>query len=308
MIRTPRAYSIRLDLEPESFKRNTRALLKLISTRTNKTVIRALSHIPIPMYKNTVTLTLAFNWKISVLAFLMLPVLVNLGFWQLERAEEKYQLLKRVAAQRAMPPVGMDELNQENDIAHRKFQLVGQFGHQRYWLLDNKIRQGKAGYEVIVPFIMNSGEAVLVNRGWVSAPRLRSQIPHVPSVDNTVTIQGVLYRPGRNVLASEVAMDELWGGGEWPKRIQFLDIAGMYRQLNLKSNTPYVLRLDGISDAALVTDWRWVNTDPKKHEGYAVQWFSMAVVLCVALVFANSNMARVIQYRFRLKQVSRKIQ
>ncbi|MEC8427249.1 MAG: hypothetical protein VXZ35_02400, partial [Pseudomonadota bacterium] len=76
-------------------------------------------------------------------------------------------------------------------------------------------------------------------------------------------------------------------------------IVDLYRQLNVDPKFSYLLRLETFSDAALVTQWRWINSSPQKHQGYAVQWFAMACVLLVALLFANSNLAQVLRQRMQ---------
>lgn len=251
------------------------------------------------MTENTVTLTLAFNWKLSVLGLLMLPLLLRLGFWQLERAEEKQQLNSVIAQQHQLPPVTKINQYPGADLQYRKIQLQGYFDQQRYWLLDNKTRQGRVGYEVIVPFVDSSGATILINRGWIAASPMRSEIPIVDLAKGMRRIEGFAYQPSHNVMTGNTHAESVVKGSEWPKRIQKVDIADLYRQLNIDPKVSYLLRLETFSDAALVTQWRWINSSPQKHQGYAVQWFAMASVLLVALLFANSNLAQVLRQRMQ---------
>lgn len=255
-----------------------------------------------------VTFTLAFNWKLSVVGLLMLPLLLRLGFWQLERAQEKQQLSHAIEQQRQQPAVDNISLLQNFsqgsqlqrfDLQYRKVRLTGRFDQTRYWLLDNKTRQGKAGYEIIAPFTDTTGKTLLVNRGWVAAPRLRNEIPAVDTVPGTTTIDAYVYQPSSNLYTASMLSENPLKNSAWPQRIQKIDIAEIYQQLNLQPTFPFVLRLADFSDGALVTQWRWMNSSADKHQGYAVQWFAMAVVLLVALLFANSNFAQVIRQRLQ---------
>ena len=48
------------------------------------------------------------NWKILITVLIALPLLLRLGFWQLERGEEKQQLQAQYAAQALMLPVDLE--------------------------------------------------------------------------------------------------------------------------------------------------------------------------------------------------------
>lgn len=253
------------------------------------------------MQPDNVTFNLAFNWKLSVLGLLMLPLLLHLGFWQLERAQQKQQLQHSIAQQRQLPALkNMAQLLLQDSakLQHRKIHLQGRFDKQRYWLLDNKIRQGKVGYEVIAPFVDSNGKTWLVNRGWVAAPPLRSELPAIETGTGVRHIEGHIYQPGKNLLSNSSQVETPLANAQWPKRIQHVDSVELYRQLPSEPMFSYVLRLEALSDGALVTQWQWINTSPGKHQGYAVQWFAMAAVLAVALVFANSNLAQMMRQRW----------
>ncbi|WP_423896086.1 SURF1 family protein [Candidatus Pelagadaptatus aseana] len=219
----------------------------------------------------------------------MLPVLLRLGFWQLERAEQKHQLQAELDRQRHLPALTADQLFTQSNTRYRRIELHGVLDNDHSWLLDNKIRQGQVGYEVISPLQLPSGETVLLNRGWLPAPRLRSELPGIPNIARPIHVTGFLHQPSDNPMVREQDGDE-----GWPRRIQQIDIAVLYQQLGLEPSLPFLLRLDDSSDGALVTQWQWLNNSPAKHQGYAVQWFSMAIVLVVALVFANSNLGQMI--------------
>jgi cytochrome oxidase assembly protein ShyY1 len=53
--------------------------------------------------------TNAFKWqpnaKLLVFSVLMMPFLLSLGLWQLDRADEKQQIVDRHAVNQQLPPV-----------------------------------------------------------------------------------------------------------------------------------------------------------------------------------------------------------
>ena len=58
--------------------------------------------------------TNAFKWqpnaKLLVFSLLMLPLLLSLGAWQLERGEEKQQIVDHHARNQQLPPVITPEI------------------------------------------------------------------------------------------------------------------------------------------------------------------------------------------------------
>src|SRR3981081_106753 len=64
------------------------------------------------------------------------------------------------------------------ELAKRQVAARGTFLPQHTVLLDNKLRHGRPGYEVITPLrLADSGLHVLVNRGWVMGTLTRAVRP-----------------------------------------------------------------------------------------------------------------------------------
>ncbi|UTW44603.1 SURF1 family protein [bacterium SCSIO 12696] len=212
------------------------------------------------------------NWKILLLAALLLPVLLSLGNWQLKRADEKRAILAQLQQRAALPPAPIEQLMGTEQFRYRATTVTGRYDNQRHFLLDNRVRQGQPGYEVITPLQTPEGNWLLINRGWIKAPRLRSQLPEISTPDTTVMITASLYAPLDKA-------SSLYGAAEgWPKVIQNLNFSAMAKDLDatLPSLT---LRLQANQSGALQTGWPVITVQPERHTGYAVTWFSMAVAL-----------------------------
>ncbi len=61
----------------------------------------------------------------------------------------------------------------------RRIAVSGRFEPSRQFLLDNRSHAGKPGYEVLTPFVLDDGQRILVNRGWVPFRGYRDQLPDV---------------------------------------------------------------------------------------------------------------------------------
>ncbi len=261
-----------------------------------------------------VSFALTINWKLLLLGLCFLPLLLRLGFWQLERAEEKRELIQQQRHQTQLPPISLNNFTDaasenssegdstlEKTLAHRRVQVSGTFSGDHYWLLDNRIVQGKVGYEVIAPLTLDNGRSFLINRGWVAAPLSRDLLPKVEFPQGVVTVQGHWKLLQKNsLIIEEEGVGEL--GKVWPKRIQQVNHQIMAKASN-QALYPGIVQIEAADALALTTLWREVNVQPQKHTGYAVQWFSMAAALLILLVITNTNITRYLStYRYQQSQ------
>jgi surfeit locus 1 family protein len=233
------------------------------------------------------------QWQLSLLVLLFMPLLLRLGFWQAERAEEKQQLLAVYQQQRNLPAQNFAELLNNNiDVSYRPIIIAGTYDANSYWLLDNQPRQGKVGYEVIMPLQVDIKvdsqlikSTILVNRGWIKASRLRSDLPIIDTPSDSITIKGYFYTPSKNAIFSNIESNSSDLSQVWPKRVLALTTQQAEKVL-ATTVYPQVLRINDQSPSALITDWPVINTLPEKHYGYSVQWFAMALALFFLYVWA----------------------
>ncbi|MDM3870816.1 SURF1 family protein [Porticoccus sp. W117] len=214
------------------------------------------------------------NAKILILAALLLPVLLYLGNWQLGRAEEKRNILTQLQARTALPPVAAQQLIGEADVRYRNVRATGSFDNRHNFLLDNRVRDARPGYEVVTPLYTDSGHWLLVNRGWVAAPAYRDQLPEIPAITGPVALTATAHTP----LEKAPSVYDSQPG--WPKVIQSINVAQMGKELGHKV-APFTLRMQDNQPGALRTGWAAINVQPEKHTAYAVQWFAMALALLI---------------------------
>ncbi|NNC55348.1 MAG: SURF1 family protein, partial [Pseudomonadales bacterium] len=213
------------------------------------------------------------NWKVWLFVLLLLPVLLKLGFWQLERADEKRLLLAQYEQQRTAPALAPAQLAllPAGQVAFRKVRLSGNLWQEKSILLDNKILDGRVGYHLLQPFADISGTIFLLNRGWLAGTAER-RLPEIPRAGSPLDIVASVYVPlGEAVVLGQ----DDWASG-WPLLVQAIDIERISARLFANNAMqlaptiyPYVLRIESASPAALAVDWPPINTRPEKHTGYA---------------------------------------
>lgn len=230
---------------------------------------------------------LEINWKISVFSLFFLPVLVSLGFWQLQRADEKSTIQQLLEEQQARPPVSLDlqNLTDSDEWLYRFVWVEGQPDRDHPWLLENQIHQGRLGYHLLLPLILETGEVLLVNCGWLAANQDRTHLPDLPSIPERARLSGRLVKPSHNPLLREQP------AAVWPRVILQVDTQAASRALD-RPVLPWVLQLNADSPMALEVEWRPLNMTADKHRAYAVQWFLLTLALVILTLYANSNLGR----------------
>lgn len=230
------------------------------------------------------------DWRTTVFAALMVPVLASLGFWQLSRAQEKQIIIREFEVKQAQRPALLSELAtlDTSELAYHPVRLTGQFRNE-YFLLDNRMAQGRYGNEVIGVFEDAASDAlVLVNRGWIVADAARRSLPQPPAIEGEVTFGGQVYvSPGKPYLLRDDSLPE-----GWPKRIQAVQMEKLATALGVSEDQlfPYPVRIASGAPGALYVDWPVVNQSAAKHYGYAVQWFAMSLVLALLYLLRSTNL------------------
>ncbi len=178
-------------------------------------------------------------------------------------------------------------------MQYRSAWLKGELDPERRLILDNRVKNGRPGYEILEALRVDGLDAkILVNRGWVPASLDRSQLPEVEPISGTVQLRGTLYQ----TLGGYRLDDGIGLVSQWPARVGWVS-AARAEQLYGEAFFAYQLRLDQDSPGALQTGWPTVSVQPAKHTGYAVQWFVMALVLLLMTLIANSNLAEWLKQR-----------
>jgi len=222
------------------------------------------------------------GWPASLAAALWLPLFVFLGVWQLHRAEEKTTLMAQRESRQAEPVLAGGLEWAKDDNRYRRVELEGEYDAAHQVLLDNQIHQQQAGYFVMTPLrIAGTDAAVLVNRGWVPMGKDRSHLPELPIGQTQAHITALIDRfPG---VGFKLAGAEIPTPG-WPAVAQVLDAQRLSERLGYRL-LPYQVLLPADAPDGFVREWRQASLNPEKNQGYALQWFSFALVLSVLYVW-----------------------
>lgn len=221
----------------------------------------------------------------TIVFLLVLPVLLRLGFWQLDRAEEKRELIALFQQQNELGPLDIkDKIKLDERLNYRSAVVEGQYNTSRQIFIDNKIHQGKTGVFVMTPFKLNdSNYSILVNRGWVPMAADRSGLPVIETTNKSLQLSGKikLFTKQPFTVGNQFQSNE-----SWPALMQWINKADIEKKSGLKL-LPYIFLLDNEEQSGYVRNWKPVVMQPEKSTSYAVQWFSLALALVIIYIVVN---------------------
>lgn len=241
-----------------------------------------------------------FEWRTTTLVLLLLPALVALGFWQLDRAAEKAVIANRNDERAAARPMALSQVADLSPeaLAYRRVEVTGRFLPEPVILLDNQIRDGRYGHDVVGVFVdAASGQAALLNRGWVPGDPSRRSLPDVETPDERLTLKASVYVP-----PGEPYLLERDNFATLPSTVLVQQVNSHELREAVASMTGYTLfprelRLAPGEPAGFRRDWPVVNVSPDKHRGYALQWFTMAGALVLLFLARSSNLGELLRER-----------
>jgi surfeit locus 1 family protein len=216
----------------------------------------------------------------------LLVLFISLGRWQWGRAEFKQQLADDFARNAAVvSELGSRRASELPRFA--KVEVSGEWDGARQFLLDNRTRDGRAGYEVLTPLRLADGRWLLVNRGWVPFGGYRDRLPEVRLATAKVTIRGLLDDLPQAGLAGGRAAPST--SGSWPRVTAYPRLAELAQALSVDSRRleSRVLLLDDRAVAGYQRGWKPFVKGPEQNWSYAIQWWSFAVLLLVLYVVMN---------------------
>jgi len=206
---------------------------------------------------------------------------VLLGQWQLNRAQQKVELAQKLARRANEPVIHIGPVPTNADaLEFRAIEARGTFEPSGMVLLDNRVRDGMVGYEVVMPLrIAGSDMNILVNRGWIAGNRNRSKLPEIRTPAGEISLSGIAVVPGQKKfeLSGETIEGVVW---------QNLTIERYRAHMPFRIQ-PVLLQQVSETDDGLLRQWTMSQREVNVHRSYALQWFSLSVAIAVMYVFLS---------------------
>lgn len=223
------------------------------------------------------------NWRphpaVVLLALAGMGVCTMLSAWQYQRGQAKAAIEDARVAAGAQPARAVAALGTALPLGER-LRLQGRW-EPRTLLLDNQTAQGRPGAHVWTLFRLESGQALLVDRGWTPLPGDR-QAPVRLEPTRAAAPVGLL----RDLPTAALAPPPQCPQAPLP-RLNYPSIDDLRCTLGEATLLPALLLLDAQAPGAYRRAWQRFEIPPSRHYGYAVQWAALA--LTIAFLFLRFN-------------------
>lgn len=227
------------------------------------------------------------HWVVTLIVLVMAPFLLSLAYWQYQRSLYKEELMAQYAASQSAESIRFEGSTTLPLPEFQPISIEGRLDPNHLFFVDNTIYQGRAGYEVLLPFqLKDSQEWLLVNLGWMPRNPNRSDLPSFPLPSTDIKLTGRSDFPSNEYLLLGTYLEAV---GADKNIIQAVDLERMSEALG-HPLLPIVLLADPDPNSSLVRDWEpQAIMTPEKHQGYAVQWTLLAITLMVLYIVFSTR-------------------
>lgn len=232
----------------------------------------------------------AFLWAIALLAT---ALFARLGFWQLERADEKRDMLAKASSalsSRTPKPLSVIA-DRQRATGYDWVEVEGRFADAPAVLLDNQQQGGKVGVRAYRVFVLKDGLPLLVDLGWAALPPDRT-LPHVVRDVERARLAGLLLPPPGQGLDMGAPVKQ----SDATLLATAIDVPTLRVALELPALAPRVLRPENDESLGFARDFDILpNTlPPERHLGYAVQWFGLAAATLITALLLSWRRRRAV--------------
>lgn len=229
------------------------------------------------------------RWLVTITAPIAVVTMIGLGIWQLERLAERRATNAAILARQDLPAIDLnrEDVSSLGEVEYRSATARGTFdpAGEVYWR--NQEDSGRPGMHVVTPLRLKDGQgAVLVDRGWLplAGPNDVDAAAYPPPA-GVVELSGWINVPPTRTSALS-PFDPVPESGAPPLKAWFwMDPKLIKGQLGYDL-LPLVLMADHVGSTQgqgpLPPERPALDEGP--HLGYAIQWFSFALITVVGLV------------------------
>jgi surfeit locus 1 family protein len=227
-----------------------------------------------------------------VVVVALAALFIILGFWQLGRLEER-RVENAVGESRfAEEPQDLASLlegagDDAETLQFRRATFTGEYKPEDEVLVRSQVYQAVSGFHVITPLMGEDGTAILVNRGWVPLDADEVPVTVASPPEGEVTVTGWV-RPAQTRGALGPT-DSEEGRLVTMSRV---DIERIQQQVPYPLEQLYLSALEGAEGELPVPAPGPTFDDEGPHLGYAIQWFSFALIGVVGYFFLMRRAVR----------------
>jgi len=236
--------------------------------------------------RNTVKALFSRRWLLPTIFVLTgMAFLVRLGFWQLDRLDQRRAANAQLVAVLEGKPLYLPQDIVPEDAAYllnRDIVVTGAFDFANEGRHILQSWEGRNGVNLITPLrIANSDMAILVDRGWIPDAEVENVAAYA-GPGGQVTVNG--YAALSEVISRQTTNDGDSGraANEWYR----VDVAAIAAQMPYDLYPFYIVQSpkDEIDRELPYERPREIDLSEGPHLSYAIQWFIFSLLLGIIYV------------------------
>lgn len=216
-------------------------------------------------------------WYVTIFVILGVIFLAWLGFWQLDRLQQRRAQNALIVQRWDQDPYNLSQNGLPADVeelGYRRIQVTGQFDYDNQVALKNQNRETEPGVGLVAPLVLPNGQAILVARGWIPyAQSDPAQWTQYNEKAGEITLVGMIQKS--QVLPGAKPPDA-------PQKEWFrIDVDAIQRQVPYELLPVFLLQLPAPGQSYDALPYREIPFEITEgnHFSYAIQWFMFAAIL-----------------------------
>jgi surfeit locus 1 family protein len=229
-------------------------------------------------------------WWTTLLVIIGIGVTIRLGFWQLDRNDQRQAEISHIQKVQSMPVLDLNKRPIPDDLTDMEYRLVnvtGVYDFDHQVVLLNQVRKRMTGTDpgvaLLTPLILEDGQAVLIERGWIPLEYNTPESWRQFDQPGKIQVQGVLRQSlDKGEMGSTVRDPTLSPGETSLDYWNFVNLPRLQEQLPYPLLDMYIQEAPGTDPETLPHSlFEQPDLDPGAHIGFALQWFFYTGLLLV---------------------------
>jgi len=221
----------------------------------------------------------SFKSKILIFAIIFVPITISLGFWQLDRAQEKKEIIANYDKLLTSEPISLNTKS-----IYKNWQPVTTMGRFKDIVIfeDNAILSGRAGFKIYHLFENGDGSYMFVHRGFIERNMIKNNLPLIDTPKGKQSLKGSVLIKQDNSFVQDIEESDA-------RIIQEFNIERLINKFPILKDRylhPFLFNLDIRDKNKFLAIEKPVNMAASKHIGYAIQWFGLCIALIILTIYA----------------------
>ncbi len=221
----------------------------------------------------------SFKSKILIFAIIFVPITISLGFWQLDRAEEKREIIANYDELLTSEPINLNV-----KTIYKNWQPITTIGRFKDIVIfeDNAILSGRAGFKIYHLFENGDGSYVFVHRGFIERNMVKNNLPLINTPKGKQSLEGSVLIKEDNSFVQDIEESDA-------RIVQEFNIERLINKFPILKDRylhPFLFNLDIRDNKKFLAIEKPVNMAASKHIGYAIQWFGLCIALIILTIYA----------------------